>query len=186
MQREALNGRASLARRQRLPHKVRDILAWIQTTYVPLLLPVLISASLKERQLREWRPSLFTGSSQPVPAQLKIPTNYFYPPTCSHFQNLLSTPHHSTSPPTALLYLSASYLPLIIPSSCASCSVDHLLCSPQGYFHCTLVKANLVESRLQSCSPLPSTRSVVPFFERCHSLPSPLSLTPQSPCRCQS
>ena len=126
--------------------------------------------------------------SQFLPGERFLPTTSTLQlvPIFKIFSLLHITPHHSTSPPTALLYLSASYLPLIIPSSCASCSVDHLLCSPQGYFHCTLVKANLVESRLQSCSPLPSTRSVVPFFQRCNSLPSPLSLTPQSPCRCQS
>jgi hypothetical protein len=114
MQRETLNGRTSLARRQRLPHKVQDILVWIQTTYVPPLLPVLVSASLKERQLREWRPFVIHGKLPASSCSVKVPINYFNTPTCSHFQDLLSSPHHSTSPPTALLYLAASYLPLII------------------------------------------------------------------------
>ena len=172
MQREALNVRTSLARCQRLPHKVRDISAWIQNHICAASPSCFDKCVAQKRQLREWRPFAIHGKLPPstCPAkgsyQLLLPSNLFPFPIFSP----LHITQHLRQQPCFTLLLATSLLSSIL---CASCSVDHLLCSLQGYLHCTSFKANLVKSRLQPCSPLPSTRSVVSLFEQCHSLPSP-------------
>jgi hypothetical protein len=102
---------------------------------VPPFLPVLISASLKERQLRLF--GKLPASSCPI----EVPASYFYPPTLFPFprSSLLSASLKISA--NSLLLATSSYH----PSSCPSCSVDHLPCPPQGYLHCTSVKANLVK-----------------------------------------
>jgi hypothetical protein len=133
-------------------------------------LPVLVSASLKERQLREWRPSVIHGKLLASSCPIEVPASYFYPPTLFPFPRsfLLSTSlkisANSLALPCCYLFLSSILLCILL---CRSLALPSTGISPL-YIN----QSEVDQSHGFSFALLPSTRSVVSLFGRSHSMPS--------------